>query len=136
MDEINGSRHLVNFRLLYSISHVIGFIIFILIASWVGIHLGGVGWSSNPGIQFNWHPILMTLGMILLYGNCKYLTNLLTLRVYDRKKVDYINVLCTFYSNFNLPWFPLCSQKTIEINACSHSCRCFFLHRNCIGGSF
>lgn len=75
MEEIGSyPRNLVNFRLLYSVSHVIGITIFILVLSWAGIHLGGVAWTSNPSVQFNWHPILMTLGMVLLYGNCKFLS--------------------------------------------------------------
>lgn len=73
MEEIGSpSRHLVNFRLFYLVAHVISIIIFVLVASWIGIHLGGLAWSSNPAIQFNWHPLLMTLGMVILYGNCKY----------------------------------------------------------------
>merc|ERR1711879_931651 len=30
---------------------------------------GGVGYVENMGIPFNWHPILMTLSLIFLYGN-------------------------------------------------------------------
>jgi len=70
MEEIGANgRHLVNFRLFYLVSQVVGVTIFILVMSWVGIHLDGVSWASNPKTEFNWHPILMTLGMILLYGN-------------------------------------------------------------------
>jgi len=35
----------------------------------VFVFLGGVSWSSTPNIQFNWHPLLMTIAMIYLYGN-------------------------------------------------------------------
>merc|ERR1711997_933686 len=30
---------------------------------------GGVGYVENMGIPFNWHPVLMTLSLIFLYGN-------------------------------------------------------------------
>ena len=30
---------------------------------------GGVTYVENMGIPFNWHPILMTISLIFLYGN-------------------------------------------------------------------
>lgn len=70
MEEIGStSRNLVNFRLFYIISQLIGIVIVILMICWIGIHLDGLSWTSNPKVQFNWHPLLMTLGMIFLYGN-------------------------------------------------------------------
>ena len=30
---------------------------------------GGVAYVENMGIPFNWHPILMTISLIFLYGN-------------------------------------------------------------------
>ena len=41
----------------------------VLCGIWTGHHLGGFSWQSNPNLEFNWHPLLMTLGMIYLYGN-------------------------------------------------------------------
>jgi hypothetical protein len=50
---------------------MIGVTIIILVVSWVGIHLNGLGWDYEEPLQmFNWHPVLMTIGMIFLYGNC------------------------------------------------------------------
>lgn len=70
MEEIGSStRHLVNFRLLYIISQLVGVVAIVLMICWIGIHLGGFAWTSQPGVQFNWHPLLMTIGMIFLYGN-------------------------------------------------------------------
>lgn len=70
MEEIGSStRNLVNFRLLYIISQLVGIVVIILMMTWVGIHLGGLAWTSQPSVQFNWHPLLMTIGMIFLYGN-------------------------------------------------------------------
>ena len=44
----------------------------VLAGIWTGHHLGGFAWQSDPKHQFNWHPLLMTLGMIYLYGNGMY----------------------------------------------------------------
>ncbi|XP_055625354.1 plasma membrane ascorbate-dependent reductase CYBRD1 [Toxorhynchites rutilus septentrionalis] len=58
-----------NFRLLYLITQMVGITLIILVSSWVGVHLNGLAWTSRPSVQFNWHPLLMTMGMIFLYGN-------------------------------------------------------------------
>lgn len=69
------SRRLVNFRLLYIVTQLIGVFILILIASWVGLYLQGFGWDyENVKSMFNWHPLCMTLGMIFLYGNCELIS--------------------------------------------------------------
>lgn len=74
MDQSQG--RLVNFRLLYLVTQLVGIILLILIGAWIGIHLKGFGWDyEQPKILFNWHPILMTVGMVFLYGNCECLKN-------------------------------------------------------------
>lgn len=71
MDEIGGmTQDLSNFNILYMITQLIGVSIVILMGSWVGLYLDGLAWTSNPKLQFNWHPIMMSIGMIFLYGNC------------------------------------------------------------------
>ena len=49
----------------------------VLMGIWMGHFRKGFAWSENPDLQFNWHPLLMTLGMIYLYGNgnCQYSLN-------------------------------------------------------------
>ena len=37
---------------------------------------GGVTYVENMGIPFNWHPILMTISLIFLYGNGQFLINI------------------------------------------------------------
>ena len=39
---------------------------------WFLDYKGGVGWTENPGKEFNWHPILMSLGLVFLYGQGKF----------------------------------------------------------------
>merc|ERR1712039_529562 len=41
----------------------------ILTVHWAINIKGGVGYVENMGIPFNWHPILMTISLIFLYGN-------------------------------------------------------------------
>ena len=49
---------------------IVGLLLICLTVYWVEHHKGGVVWGSTPlGIAFNWHPVLMTLSLILLYGN-------------------------------------------------------------------
>jgi cytochrome b-561 len=68
-----SQNRLVNFRLLYLITQMIGVVIAILVASWIGIHLKGFGWDYDaPSVLFNWHPILMSIGMVFLYGNGEF----------------------------------------------------------------
>ncbi|XP_058832799.1 plasma membrane ascorbate-dependent reductase CYBRD1 [Topomyia yanbarensis] len=58
-----------NFRVLYLITQMVGATVIVLVGSWIGAHLNGLAWTSRPSVQFNWHPLLMTMGMIFLYGN-------------------------------------------------------------------
>merc|ERR1711874_917147 len=49
---------------------VIGLTLVITTIAWVGKFKGGVAFShTEKGIDFNWHPILMTISLIFLYGN-------------------------------------------------------------------
>lgn len=64
---------LVNFRILYLVTQLIGVFMIIFVALWIGIYLNGFGWDyENLPVLFNWHPMLMSLGMVFLYGNCKF----------------------------------------------------------------
>ena len=47
-----------------------GLVLFALTVHWVMEYKKGVQWGvTELGIAFNWHPILMTLSLIWLYGN-------------------------------------------------------------------
>jgi len=54
----------------FLIVEALGLLLVTLTIVWVEKHKGGVKWSQTDlGIDFNWHPILMTLSLIFLYGN-------------------------------------------------------------------
>jgi len=64
-------QHLRGFITTFGVTEGVGAVTVILVTVWVGHYREGFTWRSNPDIQFNWHPVLMTLGMIFLYANCK-----------------------------------------------------------------
>ncbi len=37
----------------------------------MGHYRDGFAWHSDPALQFNWHPLLMIMSMVYLYGNGK-----------------------------------------------------------------
>ena len=54
-------KQIERFRWLYRLTHLVGLILLILLFKWIGLQSG-----------FSWHPILMTVAMVFLYGNCKF----------------------------------------------------------------
>ena len=62
-------KNLTAFRPVFAMAQVFGFIAVVLMGVWTGKLYGGFAWQSNPGLEFNWHPLLMTIGMVFLYGN-------------------------------------------------------------------
>ena len=57
------------FTWLFILAEVIGVILVIMMAIWTGYYLGGYSWQADPAKEFNWHPMLLTLSLIFLYGN-------------------------------------------------------------------
>ena len=52
---------------------IIGIALVAMTIAWVEKFKGGVEWGNTAlGIDFNWHPILMTLSLIFLYGNGRF----------------------------------------------------------------
>jgi len=62
-------QHLKGFITTFGVAEGVGAVTVILVTVWAGHYRGGFTWRSNPDVQFNWHPVLMTLGMIFLYAN-------------------------------------------------------------------
>jgi len=60
------------FFIVFAIVQIPGILAIILMAHWNYTYKGGFAWTwdlENQGKSFNWHPLLMTIGLIYLYGN-------------------------------------------------------------------
>lgn len=67
--KMDNRENLKGFMILLIITQVVGLIAVILMAVWTVSYKGGFAWRSNPGLEFNWHPLLMTVGMVFLFAN-------------------------------------------------------------------
>lgn len=65
----NMDPSMINFKVLYVLTQLCGLTMIVLVGTWIGQHLGGLGGSASPKLEFNWHPLFMTIGFIYLYGN-------------------------------------------------------------------
>jgi hypothetical protein len=61
---------MLNFKILYLISVVIGVVIVALNVTWV-LNYMGVVWDVSHKNLYNWHSICMVLGMVFFFGNCE-----------------------------------------------------------------
>lgn len=41
----------------------------VMMSVWTGHCLGGFAGQSRPELEFNWHPLLLTISLVYLYGN-------------------------------------------------------------------
>lgn len=65
----NISNRLEGFTILFGVAEIFGALAVILVTVWLGYYHSGFAWRSDPAVEFNWHPVLMTIGMVFLYGN-------------------------------------------------------------------
>lgn len=86
MDEVEQDTS--GFVPMFAVAQVCGFMAVVLMGIWTGHHLGGFAWQSDPKHEFNWHPLLMTLGMIYLYGN-----GIMLYRVFRNEKKKKLKLL-------------------------------------------
>ncbi|RZB38952.1 cytochrome b561, partial [Asbolus verrucosus] len=57
-----------NYRSLYSFTTALGIGALVMILSWLIRYRKGFAWNWDPELQFNWHPLLMTTGLLFLYA--------------------------------------------------------------------
>ncbi|KAG8035640.1 hypothetical protein G9C98_001068 [Cotesia typhae] len=71
MDQIGEQpvENLTGFNFLFGLTEIVGLILIILMIVWTKNFQGGFAWTENPALEFNWHPLLMTIGLVFLYGN-------------------------------------------------------------------
>ncbi|XP_011494576.1 PREDICTED: cytochrome b reductase 1-like [Ceratosolen solmsi marchali] len=72
MDQIGEStehRNLEGFNILFYVTEAIGGLLILLVIIWTAHFKGGFAWTSDPDLEFNWHPLLMTVGLVFLYAN-------------------------------------------------------------------
>lgn len=63
------SHSLEGFIPLLSVTEGCGALLIILMVVWTSYYRDGFSWRSNPQLEFNWHPLLMTIGLVFLYAN-------------------------------------------------------------------
>ena len=54
---------------LMTIKKVVGVAMVVLVSIWTGHCMGGFSGSDDANLVFNWHPLLMVISLIFLYGN-------------------------------------------------------------------
>nr|CAD7461048.1 unnamed protein product [Timema tahoe] len=70
--ESSSETNLKGFSIAFGTTEFLGALAVVMMTVWVGHYRGGYSWSSlEPDLEFNWHPVLMTVSLIFLYGNCK-----------------------------------------------------------------
>ena len=54
---------------LISCLEVVGVGLVVMMSVWTGHFMGVFAGQSDPKLEFNWHPLLLTISLIYLYGN-------------------------------------------------------------------
>ena len=70
MDEVEQDTS--GFTPLYTVAQGTGILAVILTGVWMGHYRGGFAVSSEDDAVFNWHPLLMILGLVYMYGNGEF----------------------------------------------------------------
>lgn len=61
-------RSIVSFYICFMLCLALGLACVVCVCLWNKQWRGGFAWDGSP-LQFNWHPVLMVTGLVVLYGN-------------------------------------------------------------------
>uniref|UniRef100_W5NEG0 Lysosomal membrane ascorbate-dependent ferrireductase CYB561A3 n=1 Tax=Lepisosteus oculatus TaxID=7918 RepID=W5NEG0_LEPOC len=62
----------LSFYVSYLLCLCLGFLCVVFVSYWNSKWRGGFAWDGS-GLQFNWHPVLMVTGLVVVYGNAAVL---------------------------------------------------------------
>ncbi|CAG9831319.1 unnamed protein product [Diabrotica balteata] len=79
------------YQTLYTFTTCIGVGVCILMLVWVLHFRQGLAWQSQPSLEFNWHPLLMCIGMIFCYSQAILLYR--TGRNYQKKNLKILHAI-------------------------------------------
>ena len=115
MDGEIVEQDITGFLPIYSLVQISGFSAVLGMGLWTYHFLDGFGWVYDPTYQFNWHPLLMTTGMIFLYGNALLMYRIFRKEI--RRKLLLLHAGKVFYrqvsasessESFFYPMIPTC----------------------------
>lgn len=52
----------------FVVAQILGVVCIVIVCLWITRYLGGFGWNT-PAQAFNYHPLMMVIGMVVVYGN-------------------------------------------------------------------
>lgn len=69
MDRLADESEIQWMPLLYGVAAGLSSLIVVQMLVWIFHYRGGFAWQDVPALQFNWHPLLMVISLIILYGH-------------------------------------------------------------------
>ncbi|KAM8761552.1 lysosomal membrane ascorbate-dependent ferrireductase CYB561A3 isoform 2-T2 [Acanthopagrus schlegelii] len=66
--DFSRMRSILCFYICYALCLCLGLACVVCVCVWNSQWRGGFAWDGS-GLQFNWHPVLMVTGLVVLYGN-------------------------------------------------------------------
>jgi len=76
------------FNRVFYLSQAVGLLAIVLTFLWIIIFRHGFTWGYNFGVEFNWHPFLMTIGPVVLQADA-----ILTFRAFRDSKKNSLKIL-------------------------------------------
>lgn len=75
MDRLADESEIQWMPLLYGVAAGLSSLIVVQMLVWIFHYRGGFAWQDVPALQFNWHPLLMVISLIILYGHGNFQIN-------------------------------------------------------------